>query len=306
MSKIYILIASLFLLTQLSFGKTDLRFNLKIGESYHQNMVAKSVINQVLSGKNMDMLMTMGGSTTYKVIAKEDSIYSMDVVYDSLSMSVATEGFEVVYSSENVLDTNDYVSILLAALKDITFKIKMSEKGRILEIKEFDNLFEKALVAIQKLEPKLRKQLEDNLKNSFGKENFKSSFETITAIFPDNLVNGGNEWQSVSLLNNNMPVKITTKYKFEGQTDDLYTITGVGSLVSYQPKDGIYNNTTPYIYDIKGDVVSEIKLDKSTCWIKEAVIKQEIKGYTMLKSDMGTSNPQKIEMEFKVKTTYND
>lgn len=96
-------------------------------------MVAKSVINQVLSGKNMDMLMTMGGSTTYKVIAKEDSIYSMDVVYDSLSMSVATEGFEVVYSSENVLDTNDYVSILLAALKDITFKIKMSEKGRILK-----------------------------------------------------------------------------------------------------------------------------------------------------------------------------
>lgn len=306
MSKVLIILVSFFFFSLSTYSKTDLKFNLVVGESYHQTMNAKSIINQVLSNKEIDMLMSMSGSMTYTVTNKEDDIFTIDVVYDSLSMGISAEGYDVVYNSESPKDTNDYISILLGALRDTKFGIKMTERGKIVDITNFEGLFDKAFETIKQLEPTVRKQLENNLKNSFGKENFKSSFETITAIFPPEPVDLGRQWKAESILNNNMPVKINTLYKFEKETDDNFVITGVGSLISYQPKNGEFNNTTPYTYQMTGTVGSEIKLDKNTCWINEATVKQEMKGYSLLKSELGTENPNKIEMEFKVITTYND
>lgn len=306
MARILIILTSFLFFNQLIYSKTDLKFDLKVGESYHQTMNAKSVINQVQSGQEIDMLMSMSGSMTYKVIEKKENIYSMDVVYDSLSMGISMQGYDVAYSSENPKDSNDYISILLAALRDMKFGIKMTERGKIVDITNFEGLFDKAFKTIKNLEPTVRKQLEENLKNSFGKENFKSSFETITAIFPPEPVELGRQWVAEAVLNNNMPVRINTLYKFENETEDNYVITGVGTLISYQPKDGSYNNTTPYTYQLTGTVGSEIKLDKNTGWIKEARVKQEMSGYSILKSELGKENPNKIKMEFKVITTYND
>ncbi len=306
MSRILIIIASVFFLSQSMFAKTDLKFNLVVGESYHQTMNAKSIINQVLSNKEIDMLMSMSGSMTYTVTNKEDNIFTMDVVYDSLSMGISAEGYDVAYNSESPKDTNDYISILLGALRDTKFGIKMTERGKIVDITNFEGLFDKAFETIKQLEPSVRNQLENNLKNSFGKENFKSSFETITAIFPPEPVDLGRQWKAESVLNNNMPVRINTLYKFENETDDNFVITGVGSLISYQPKNGVYNNSTPYTYQLTGTVGSEINLDKNTCWITEAIVRQEMNGSSMLKSEIGTENPKKIEMEFKVITTYKD
>ncbi len=305
MSRILIIITSIIFLSPSLYAKTDIKLNLEVGESYHQTMNAKSVINQVLSSKEIDMLMSMSGSMTYTVTEKKENIYTMEVVYDSLSMGVSMQGYNAEYNSETPKDTTDYISILLAALKDTKFGISMTDRGKIVDINNFESLFDKAFKSIQKLEPTVRKQLEANLKNSFGKENFKNSFETITAIFPPKPVEIGRQWQAEAVLNNNMPVRINTLYKFENETDDNYVITGVGTLISYQPKDG-NNNTTPYTYQLTGTVGSEIKLDKNTGWIKEARVKQEMNGYSMLKSEIGTENPNKIEMEFKVITTYND
>ncbi|MFA7326663.1 MAG: DUF6263 family protein [Candidatus Kapaibacterium sp.] len=306
MTKILILIATVFFFSQTLFAKTDLKFSLEVGESYHQVMNAKSMINQVLSGKEIDLLMSMSGSLTYTVTDKNENIYTIDVVYDSLSMGVSAEGYNMTYNSESPKDTSDYISILLAALRNTKFGITMTERGKIVDITNFEGLFDVAFETIQQLDPAVRKQLETNLKNSFGKDNFKSSFETITAIFPPEPVDMGRQWKAESVLNNNMPVRINTLYKFEDETDDSFVITGVGTLISYQPKDGIYNNPTPYTYQLTGTVGSEIKLDKNTCWIKEARVKQEMKGYSILKSELDNENPKKVEMEFKIVTTYND
>ena len=306
MTKILILITSVFFFSQALFAKTDLKFNLEVGESYHQVMNAKSIINQVLSGKEIDMLMSMSGSMTYTVTDKNENIYTMDVVYDSLSMGISAQGYNMTYNSESPKDTSDYISILLAALRNTKFGITMTERGKIVDITNFESLFDVAFETIQQLDPAVRKQLEANLKSSFGKENFKTSFETITAIFPPEPVDMGRQWKAELVLNNNMPVRINTLYKFENETDDSYVVTGVGTLISYQPKDGKYNSSTPYTYQLTGTVGSEIKLDKNTCWIKEASVKQEMKGYSMLKAEIGTENPKKVEMEFKIITTYND
>ncbi|PKL79325.1 MAG: hypothetical protein CVV25_08280 [Ignavibacteriae bacterium HGW-Ignavibacteriae-4] len=306
MSRILIIIASFIFLSQSTFAKTDLKFNLKVGESYHQTMNTKTIINQVLSSEEIDLLMSMSGSMTYTVTSKEENIYTMDVVYDSLSMGVSAQGYDMTYNSENPKDTNDYISILLAALRDTKFGITMTERGKIVDISNFEGLFSKAFETIQQLDPIVRKQLEANLRSSFGKENFKSSFETITAIFPPEPVDIGRQWKAESVLNKNMPIRINTLYKFENETDENYIITGVGTLISYKSKEEEYNNQTPYTYQLTGIVGSEIKLDKTTGWIKEARVKQEMNGYSMLKAEIGTENPKKVEMEFKVITTYKD
>lgn len=306
MKKLLIIIISVFFTSQTMLAKTDLKFNLDVGQDYHLIINTKSVISQVLNGKDNDMLLSLKFSMTYDVKDKKDNIYTMEVFYDSLSMGVSSQGYDVTYNSESPKDTNDYVSILLAALRNNKFSVKMTDRGKVVGISNLESLFDVAFKNIQKLDPLLRKQLESNLKSSFGEESFKANFETITAIFPKEPVDKGSQWETESILESNMPIKVNTLFKYEKENKDNYVISGLGKLVSYQPKVKSSENSTPYSYHFTGTIDSEIKLDKKTCWIKEARFKQAMNGYSLLKSDVGTANPEKIKMGIKVITTYND
>lgn len=306
MKKLLILITTVLFITQSMFAKTDLKFNLVVGQSYHLIINSKSIFDLGLSGKDNDMLMSMIFNMTYDVTDKKDNIYTMEVYYDSLSMGVSSQGYDVTYNSESPKDTNDYISIMLAALRNNKFNVKITDKGKVIDISNYEGMFDVAFKFIQKLEPIVRKQLESNLKSSFGKENFKAGLETITAIFPQEPIDKGSQWKTESILKGNIPFKINTAFKFEKETNDDFVISGVGNLITYQSKDISTEDSTPYTYHLTGTIDSEIKLDKKTCWIKEARFKQEMKGYSLIKSEEGTANPTKYEMGIKVITTYSN
>lgn len=302
-----ILLLSLTLLfTQFAYSKTDLKLNLKVGESYNQIMVSKSIINQVKSENAQDLVMTMRGSMTYLVTQKDKDIYNMDVHYDSLSLSMEAAGYSITYSSEKLNDSADYVSTLLSELKDKTFQIKINEKGKLLDISNVDDIVTSAIEKLTGLDEKTTKKLESDLKNSFGKKSFKNSFESITAIFPPEPVEIGRQWKAVSNINQNMPVRINNTYKLDKETDDHYLITGVGSIISMQPQNGEFNNSTPYTYEMTGVTDSRIIIDKESGWIKEGTVRQNMEGFSVLKSELNNENPNKVEMQFKIITTYGD
>lgn len=301
-----ILFSFTLLFSQFAYAKTDLRLNLEVGESYHQIMESNSVISQPKIENSQDILMTMRGSMTYTVLQKENEIYNMDVHYDSLSMSMKVNGHSITYSSEKISDSTDYFSSLLFHLKNKTFQIKINEKGKLLDISNIDDIVDLAIGKLSNLDTNTAKKLESDLKNSFGKRSFKNSFESITAIYPPEPVEIGRQWKSVSEINQNMPVRINNTYKFENETDEYYLITGVGSLISFQPIDGKYNNSTPYSYEMTGVTDSKITVDKESGWIREATIRQTMEGFSVLKSELKNENPNKVEMQFKIKTTYRD
>jgi len=294
------------LFTQFAHSKTDLNLNLKLGETYHQTMSTESIINQLESKNNQDLILTMNGSIAYKVNSIKQGNYYLDVVYDSLGMNMTIPGYTMNYSSEKTNSEDDYISILLSELKDKNFKIVMTTKGKILEVTNLDNSFESAIEKLKDLDEKTRNKLESDLKNAFGKESFKNSFETITAIYPPEPVEIGRQWKAEVILNHNMPIKINNIYKFEAETDDFYLITGIGSLISTKPIDNSLKNSTPFAYELTGVTSSKIKIDKKTGWIKEAIIRQNMEGFSILKSELSKENPKKVGMEFKITTTFRD
>lgn len=300
---ILILVLSL-LFFQNGYSKTDLKLNLEDGKSYHQIMESKSTINQIASDNNIDLLMNIRSAMTFTVTGFNEDYY-MDVHYDSLSMQMSMTDYTMSYSSESQNGEDDYISILMSEMKNKKFKIVMSEKGEILNVSGFEMILKKAFEKLDKIEPDMKAKLERDLKNAFGSESFTNSFETITAIYPPEPVELGRQWKSEIDLNSNMPIRLNTLYQFKEETDEFYIIEGNGTIISL-PDGEIEMGTSPFSYEMTGTSAAVIKIDKQSGWIKEATMSQNMKGYSMPKTQADPANPLKIEMEFKVRTTYTD
>lgn len=304
MTKILILIATVFFFSQTIFAKTDLKLNLEDGKSYHQIMESTSTINQVGSAEKIDLLMSIRSAMTFTVTGINDDYY-MDVNYDSLSMQMSMTGYTMSHSSESSNGKDDYISLLLSGLKNKTFKIIMSNKGEILNVSNLEIIFKNAFDKLSEIDSNVKAKLEFDMRNAFGSESFNKSFETITAIYPPEPVDLGREWVSKIDLNKNMPIRMNTIYKFKEETDDSYIIEGVGTIISLNG-DEYNDNTSPSTYELTGTSASSIRIDKTTGWIKQATMKQDMSGYSIPKTQADPANPKKVEMEFKIVTTYND
>lgn len=299
-----ILFSLTLLFTQFAYSKTDLKLNLKVGESYHQNMESKSTINQVNSKNNIDLLMTTRSAMTFTVTGINEDYY-MDVNYDSLSMQMSMPDYSMSYNSESPNGDGDYISILMSEMKNKNFKIVMSDKGEILNVSGFEMILKNAFEKLNKIDSDMKAKLEKDLKNAFGSESFTNSFETITAIYPPEPVEFGRQWKSEIDLNKNMPIRLNTLYKFKEETDDFYVIEAAGTIISL-PVDEFETSSSPYNYELTGTSASLFKIDKNTGWIKEANISQIMSGFSTPKVQPDPNNPLKIEMQFEIITTYID
>lgn len=304
MSKILILIASVILFSQSMFAKTDLKLNLENGKSYHQIMESKSIINQIKDENGKGLMMNLRSAMTFTVTGIDEDYY-MDVVYDSLSMQMSLPDYTMYYSSETSNGKDDYISLLLSEFKNKKFKIVMSNKGEILNVGNFEGIFKNAFAKLNDIDAATKAKLETDMKKSFGSEPFRKSFETITAIYPPEPVDLGRQWKSEIDVNQNMPIRINTIYKFKEETDDFYIIEGVGSIISLRGEE-FENSETPYDYELTGVSASNIEIDKKTGWIKHATMNQEMSGFSVPKSQADQVNPTKVELEFKIMTTYNN
>lgn len=79
---------SIFSVSFLQAQKLNLQLNLKAGETYTQVQTAKLTIDQNINGQNQEIEMTIGGKMAYHVNQVQDSVFLMDVSFESLSIEM--------------------------------------------------------------------------------------------------------------------------------------------------------------------------------------------------------------------------
>ncbi|MBK7427825.1 MAG: hypothetical protein IPI60_12740 [Saprospiraceae bacterium] len=142
-------------------------------------------------------------------------------------------------------------------------------------------MLEKVLAKFAEVPDMELAQYQSQLKNAFGEAAFRGSIEMFTAVYPSDPVNKGDKWNISTNLESGMTTVVTSNYEFRDETSDYTLISGNSKLTTDKSAEIITGGFTMN-FDLKGTMTSDIKLDKKSGWIIEAVINQEMKGVSIM------------------------
>ncbi len=295
--------------TILTFGfsqKENLEFKLTKGQIYNQNMNCNMTVSQKVNDQNIDIDMSIKGNITYNVTDIKDNNFHIDVQYNSLSMTMDMPNGPIEFSSAKKGD-DDVMSNVFKALTKKPFVIVMSKAGKVIEVKNIDKAFDEILDSFSQLNRQQKKQIKDQLAQSFGEKSFKNNLEMSSAIFPDHFVSLGEKWVISSKLESGMSADIETTYELAEVNETSYLITGISIIKSISNTEyQLSSNGMEMKYDLKGDMTSRIKIHKNSGWTIESTIEQNIEGITFIKPSEQMPEGMKIPMKMKNEMTLSE
>jgi hypothetical protein len=181
-------------------------------------------------------------------------------------------------------------------MKNKPFDIKMNKTGKVINVENIESLWESIIEQDDQLTEIQKEQVKEQIMKAYGEKAIKGSIEMVTAIFPDHPVKKGDKWTIKTNLESGMSALMTTVYEFVDLTSDYAMIKGNSNIVTLNKDAYIERSGISMKYDLNGSMVSEIKVDKTTGWILEAKINQEIKGVAYIKENPQIPNGLKIPM----------
>ncbi|GIZ14068.1 DUF6263 family protein [Capnocytophaga catalasegens] len=273
----------------------DLSLDLNTGSSYPQHMKSKVHIKQHISGQDIEAIAQTQTDLIFKVRKQDNSIYQTEASYSNISMDMQTN----INGKEMSLGrTKELVNQGIEQIINNPFQVTINSKGKIVKITPLDIIFEKAIRTIvknnQKIQPISKPQQEqtlEQLKKSFGVETLTANLESLLTIFPKKRVQIGEKWTISSFLSNGMNTLITTEYILKEINPNYILISGKANIHTENERVTLEQGQTIF-FSMNGEILSTIKLDPKTKWIKQAQMKQVIKGNTRTVGDR--SHPEGI------------
>jgi len=278
--------------------------NLTKGETYYSISIINSAISQSYNGQDISYNITMSAKTAYKVLDILDTVYSMEVSYKSIGMKMVSAQGSMDFNSDTP-NPQDEASQVLAAMRDKPFLVNISKTGRVLAVKNIDKIMEQIFNSMPSMAAEEKVQLKNQFSQSFGEKAFKSNQEETMAIYPTVKVDKNDSWIIKTQFESAMDADIKTTYKLQDITNTNYIIHGDATVVTVSNKVNQSDNMAA-TYALTGTIVSDIKIDKTTGWVSEAKLKEDISGNLNVQDGPQTPGGKVIPMKVHTDITTTD
>lgn len=255
--------------------KQLIQLNLTVGKTYSQYQQIKSVVLQIVNGEQNMSTVEMSAKTNYYIKSAHDSVYNMMVSYEKLVTKTKIGKQE----TESVSDGSkpDIVSKVFQSFVNKPFPIVMTNTGRVLEIHS-DTILTGAVNQIEGLTQEQRETLTENLKQTFGGNALKGSFEMLTVIYPNAQVRINDSWATQTRLQSMTMINLQGDYTLKAVQPDYYQLHGEIKMVSEKQDSSTRIGGMPLYYDLSGKMRTDFLIDKTTGWISKGTIDQSLKG----------------------------
>lgn len=301
MRNIATLLLAALILTTANAQKVKLALKLEQDKTYKQVSHTKASIHQDVYGMKMNIVITMDASTSYLVKAVHKESYDMELRYDKMTMIMELPQTTMEFSSEKN-DEGDLFSSILAKMKDEPLNVKMNKRGEVTEIEDIESRWEEIINQFDQFPKEEREQVKFQLLNAYGGKAIKGSIETYTAIFPEEKVKKGAQWNVTTNLDAGMATTLSTTYTYEGREGEYAFLSGSGSVETTDKDAYVETNGISMKYDLSGTLSSSIKMNNKTGWIQEANIDQAIEGTATIKANEQLPDGMAIPMTIKNET----
>ncbi|RZK25532.1 MAG: hypothetical protein EOO43_05280 [Flavobacterium sp.] len=265
------------------YPNEKIELNLSKGETYRQNMATDMSMDQNVGGEDITIKMHISGKTAYKVLNVMDTIYDIEVRYESLAMKMDIPGGGINIDSETQ-NTGDVFSKVLAAMKKHPFQVKISKRGKVLEVKNIDHLYN-AFNDFPELPAAQKEQIKKQLAESYGEKSFRNNLEISLCIFPVKTVSKGERWTIKGKFESGTSAEIETTYELKEVAADYYLLTSVAKISTLNNDTYVERNGMQIKSSLNGTTNAEIKIDKKTGWIIYSKTNQQMAGTTTIKGN---------------------
>jgi hypothetical protein len=273
------------------------QLNLSKGSTYYLTTNATSVINQTISGQQSSMNLGFSFKMAFKVTGIADSVYNMEVSYQSLSMKMEMPGSTVNLDSKKN-DPQDIPSSIIAGMMNKPFNLEMTKTGKIRSVQNIDKMVAAALNNFPQIDSVKKDQVKEQFMQSFGPNAFKGSIEMGTAIFPGIPVAKEDKWTVNTMLQSPAKAAVAINYQLTDIIEGLYLIHGDGTLTTDKNAEPTVINKMPVKYDLHGSIISDIRVDRVTGWISEVKLRQVMMGNLQILDTPAIPGGMTIPMTF--------
>ena len=305
MKRIFLLLLSaafLLISGSLSAANELPHLDLQTGQIYQIVINSRVVLDQKPEGQNFRLISVFESGYGFQVKSKEQDTYQLEAQYTRLQMTLYSTQDTNTYTS---LDNHrrDFVSILYRNLVNKPFKVTLSEQGRIEKIEGLKAIIAAALTQLKGLAEGPKKALGEEAMKLFGPEAFKRRVEMVTHVFPDKLNSTASSWQLQAHVGFKIPYESENTFQVQ-QTKEPYTHLKVSANLHRSPgKSAPIMNGITGKYDLQGQAVGMYNLEKSSGWLHNGAITQQVKGNLLVdpneKMPKGMTIPISIFIENK-------
>lgn len=284
--------------------------NLKQGETYELKQSSETNMDQTVQGQDVHMDMIYDGNMKFEVLEANSNVFTLEVSYSRMhiNMKNAFMNMDIDTDIESNDSTDMFTSYMGKVLKNMigeSFNVKMDQYGNIEEVTGFEKLFAAAFAAIDKpMDEQTKGSVRSQLESAYGKDAFKSSMEMYMNIYPEQGVHTNDTWKKEVKLYGIVNGTYDVQYKLTGEENGMYLLSGNGTMSTensaYKPMNGMEMK-----YDMNGTFTSDMKVNKTTGWIEEATIKQDLDGNVDVKPNEQLPDGMKIPLKMTSKTAIN-
>ncbi|MBV9986790.1 MAG: hypothetical protein JO301_03875 [Chitinophagaceae bacterium] len=279
--KLFTVLCAVALIPSVCLCQYSISLKLQPGKTYFHTTTAVSTMHQEI-GEGMDLTTSITGKNSYRVLGHTDSIYHIQASYDDLSLKMKAAAMEMDFSS--TAGKQDIVSQIMSSLINHPFGMDMTTHGKVIAVRGLDSLLSNMAGQVPGIGDEQRTTLGKQISESYGPETFKSSFNSITAIYPPSgMARKGDKWTSSVEMPGVIKMTIVMEYQLMDEGADYYLIHGEG-LMNTSDTSGYSNmNGIELKYILTGKMTSDIKIDKLSGWIKEVKGVQKAEGHMRIK-----------------------
>jgi hypothetical protein len=273
------MVLALMLLSCEKAEKVQLGFRLKAGESYGQTATVRQNISQTIQGQKQDMSQELKTKYVFDVeeVDAEGNVTGT-VVYKAVSIMMDGPLVKVEYDSETPDSEAPSMARGFAALKGKSFSMKISPRGRVMEIGGAGEMVRQMLEGMEIPLEAMRKGIETQLAETFGDQAMKESMRNSMAIYPDYPVGIGDSWAEKFVMSKGFPMVIDNTWELDGRKGGLAVIKVKSDISSNPDAESMNLGGMTLKYDVSGGQQGSMEVDEATGWIDYADITQKMSG----------------------------
>jgi hypothetical protein len=265
-----------------AFSQITLKYNLKQGEIFRQNIVTDMNLTQTLMGRDMNINVIMSMQMSFEIKEVKDGNYTLEGKYREMKVNMEIPGaHNIAFDSNtpNDIATQQDMSPMLKAMIDKPVEIVMTEMGQVESVKGIDKLNEAMLNSLDTNIPDaMKKQLTSQIGLQFSEEYFKSIVSQNSSFFPNKPVNPGDTWNhklSATVSNFTTDADMNMRLK---AVDGVAVILDVDGMISTPEGYEMEFTGMKAKASLKGSQKGQATIDKNTGWMISSKMEQTLSG----------------------------
>jgi hypothetical protein len=264
--------------------KTKLELRLQKDSTYYLSTRSSNTVIEKIEGHEQVLSMILSGRVSHKVVAINDSLYVLDVRYESFSFHAAISDKPIFDMDSEDKNGNNIISRVCQVMLHKSMTVIISKAGKVLKITRPDNFFSDIFAAFPQLNEAQKTLILRRLEQNFNDNSYKSSFQDAFAVFSNVTVGLNDHWVVNTTMEGTIVANIATNYVLQEITGNNLVIHGNAQISA--AGDPLYKQMFGMdlrVVNVAGTESADYKVDRATGWVTYAQVTKNIKADMIIK-----------------------